>query len=436
MALDASQFTLAGVNPVTNQLPLHDIGPIVDPGSFRNEPLRQNQIAVGQQERTMNEMKLQDAARQQKLQRNLDKKLPRDATPLDHDILSSYNTEIGGTPPVAVDSDGRQVYDMNAIRNLMANKRALQFEAEGGFNKTTPFQDAALAELAKSGYLASAYDPKTGMLKDENGLYNALLQTPRISSKDSVALQDSINELQSMQDLIASVRTRATSENVGARAGSWAATKWARAAALFGFDDKQFEDHRALEMFIDQRALKAAEAMKGALSDNDIKFLKNSQIKMVDSPEAWDEYLKRFEDLNAKALANRRAGIFYDEGESTPVDRDGNPVRSGATGAPGSSVPVTPDGGAVDFSTYDQKPAVIRGLPNSQALRGQAIRRADGTPALRLNGKDYRLSDSEFNSLWQLQQDAKGRAQPATPAPAQAPSGNLRNLSPSTGILG
>lgn len=386
---------------------LRNIAPIVTLETLENSPIRNNQIALGQQQRTLNQQQIDQNARNMKLQRNLDAKLGRDATSLDHEVLQQFNSEIGTPPPTTVDSSGREIYDMAAIRNLMANKRALAFEAQGGFgtDKLTPFQEAAMTSAAKSGYLAAMFNSKTGQLKSESEMYDALLQMPRATPADSIAMQDSINGLNVVLQQIQNARARVSEDSVGPMSGNVAARKWAFVTAAFGGDSKQFQTQRDLERFINQQALEAAQKMKGSLSDNDIKFLKDSVIKLEDTPESWMKWLDEFEGKTRQALANRQAGIYYPEGSSTPVGPDGNPVSPASIAGSAPAAPSAQTGTAKDFSHLDKKARMVQGLPNSVAVRLKLERgtRNNEPVIVGPNGKKKVISEAAWKALKQLQ---------------------------------
>jgi hypothetical protein len=427
MAVDAVQQSLAGIQIPQAKLPLHDLGPIVTAEAMRQEPLRQSQITQNRQQEMMNQYKLDEASRQQRLQSNLDKKLPRDATTLDHDILAAYNAEIGGTPPVQVDRDGRNIYDMQAIRNLMANKRALEFEAAGGFNKLSPFSQQAMSTLAKNGYLAAAWDPKTNQVKDEAGLAAAVSGMPRVSPKDALAVQDQILKYDEIISQVGKARQLISEETVGPAAGNKLAVAKNYVVAALGGSDKKFQDQQELRRFVNQQALTAAEKMSGALSDNDIKFLMGSVIGMGDTPQAWMDFLDVYEKSAHQAKANRLAGVHFLAGSNTPMDATGNPTQQagmrGMTGqdfAAASSAAAGVDG--VDLSSYDQQPPLVPTLANSQVLRGELRTGKGNRKLLKMAGSWYEISDSQFNAIQMMKRNAFNQA-----APAQ-PQGDLSNV--------
>jgi hypothetical protein len=408
MALNDAPLTIAALQ----QRPLRESNlAVVTPESIAQSPLRSNQILLGNQQLLRGRLEIDEKARKARLQRNLDNKMPRDATSMDYQVLDGYNSQVGGELPMVADADGRQVYDMTSIKNLMANKNALAFEAAGGFgsDKLTPFQGAALDSLAKSGNLAYAFDQSTGKLKDSQGLAEALQMGPRVSPEDSIKLQDNINELETNKQTFARIRELTQKEGVvGPLAGGKGGRLWAWVKAVGG-DSERFTDQREVEIFGNEKALKAAEAMKGALSDNDIKFLKDSLAKLTDSPELWDSFLDKLEAKNDEALSNRLNGLYFPEGatEAVPVASAG---ARGVTGTPAAAAM-----GGVDYSSYDQLPPRSSNVPNSTILRG-TLGWKNGPGITLPSGKFYNIPDN----LYRWVQDNQRQA--AAPAPAPAPA--------------
>jgi len=419
MALDASQLTLSGF-----RFPSTDTSSLATPpdsSRLDNVPVQiaQNFQAglTGFKEGFDITQKVQERARQVKLQKNLDNKLPRDANVLDLGILDAFTKNVGGEAPMTTDADGRSVYDMKAIKNLMANRNALQFEADGGFgsDKLTPLQAAALEQLAKSGNLAYAYDQDTGKLKSTGDLMEALQQVPAISPEDAVALQDQMNLMETNLQKFEEIRALTQKEGVvGPLAGGKGGRLWAWVKAMGG-DDEIFRDQRDVEIFANREALKAAEAMKGALSDNDIKFLKDSLAKLSDTPELWGSWLDELALKTRQALETRRAGYQYMPGatKATPIPGYSNPM----TGTPAAA-----SLGGTDFSRYDQEPSRAGNVPNSVILRGTLITH-NGAPAIKLpNGKAHYVSDSTWRWVNDIKNQAKAESAAPAPAPVPAPA--------------
>ena len=89
--------------------------------------------------------------------------------------------------------------------------------------------------------------------------------------------------------------------------------------AVFGLDQKQVSLQEALQAFSNKFALSARQNMPGQLSDNDIKFLKQSVIELGKRPEA--NWL-----LTAAARRIAEAQIAYQSEANRYVTEQGNPM--------------------------------------------------------------------------------------------------------------
>ena len=216
-------------------------------------------------------------------------------------------------------SQGLSGFNRAYDTSLVANRPKVTPLADGAFSQisfpdgtvqivSNPDVEAAIlkrdqakgeASLNRAVTVASLTDAlKTGQgdLKT-----NVALAGPGASTEFNPAITSSIDKLDTISNWIKS----GTADNVLGMNLPPASEAIDRVyGRAFGTDN--YKNRRDLDSFIGMSVLKQAEAMKGALSDNDIKFLEKIQPKSDDPSAKKLEYLREFK---ARIIAEEKRRI-------------------------------------------------------------------------------------------------------------------------------
>jgi hypothetical protein len=227
--------------------------------------------------------------------------------------------------------------------------------------------------------------------------------------QDNQLLQESISKGEEALALISD-----PSKNVvGPVTGRKVTSAIYQVGAAFGIDvaEERFEDQRVLEMIVSENILKAAENMKGQLSDRDVKFLQAAVPKLSDTEDVWRRYFERWNKLSKRQMAQNE--MFLNSGMAP--QQSANQISDDEIVAELSSRGIGDDViGSVLNATYEPNVAA----PSVAGGGGQVytVTNPDGT-------KSYgRMVNGTFTPL-----DLSGQAaavpsfQNVTPQPAPAP---------------
>lgn len=106
--------------------------------------------------------------------------------------------------------------------------------------------------------------------------------------------------------------------------------------AMIGTDS--YTNRRDLDEFIGKSVLDQAQAMKGALSDNDVKFLQNMNVKSSDPPDKKLDYLREFK---ARIIAEEKRRIEAAKNVQAKTQEAASKTGSGSgakTATPSTSI--------------------------------------------------------------------------------------------------
>lgn len=161
-------------------------------------------------------------------------------------------------------------------------------------------------------------------------------KVPTTKPKDSASLQEDIVMLQDDLQNIANARKILSSgRNVtGPGAGSAPVKAITQVAAALGIREQEYKDQSELTMLINRKVVDASERMKGSLSNQDIKFLKDSVPQLTADEATWKNFLDRWEKMTNELLQvkSKQAGV--------PVSAGQTPSNSALSNV-SSSAPVT-----------------------------------------------------------------------------------------------
>jgi len=303
----------------------------------------------------------------ERINQNLKNQMPRDATPLDYDLLSRYTKEWGGELPMTVDDRGRQQIDLGSLRNFFSLKAMSEIEAQGSqLDEATKLM---LKQMADDGYVHEAVGPD-GRLRSTAELQAIMAKRPPVRGKDALAFEQTRIELESRYSQLQDLKRLLAAEGeelVGPTAGSVPKRFWDGMWAFFGNEAAtgRRECRRQAEMFSRADVLDLASKMKGALSDKDLALLIESVPTLSDTTATWGTFLDRLDNNMKKAAQNLRDGISFDSDE----ELWSNLRTSAARGQP----PVQPkfDPKKADLTLADKVPMVVNGYRNSFLLQGR-----------------------------------------------------------------
>lgn len=144
---------------------------------------------------------------------------------------------------------------------------------------------------------------------------------PGKEAAELAALQADKQAIQQLKDIIANKDINV----VGPGAGSWLARGANQIGAAIGLREKEFESQDKLMQGINKKVLEGAQAMKGNLSDKDIRFLKESFPTLTSTENVWTNFLDnwgRMIDLNEQIIrgtAPKGASIFEQARTNMPA---------------------------------------------------------------------------------------------------------------------
>lgn len=158
---------------------------------------------------------------------------------------------------------------------------------------------------------------------------------PGKEATELAALQADKQTISQLKDIIANEKLNV----VGPGAGSWLMRSANQIGAAIGLRGKEFESQDKLMQGINKKVLEGAQAMKGNLSDKDIKFLKESFPTLTSTETVWTDFLNNWEkmiNLNEQILRGttpKGASIFDQARASAPGTPAGAAAVVGAVGA-------------------------------------------------------------------------------------------------------
>lgn len=363
MALDTQYRGLAGIQPTR-----------VEPGDLSAGLARLDDAEVRAAQGMQNTMKMVEGGltlkkqfEAERINQNLKNQMPRDATPLDYDLVNRYNTEVGGELPMTVDEKGMPRVDMSSIRDLYGLKSLAAIEAQGGnLDDATKLM---LKQMTDDGYIHEAVNPD-GTLRSAAELRDIMAKRPPVRGKDALDFEQTRIELESRYSQLQDLKRLLAAEGeelVGPWAGSVPKRFWDGMWAFMGNKaaTERREGRRQTEMFSRADVLDLASKMKGALSDKDLALLIESVPTLSDTTATWGEFLDRLDTNMKKAAENMRDGVTFDADEELWSN-----LR---TSAARTQTPVMPkfDPKKADLTLADKVPMVVNGYRNSFLLQGR-----------------------------------------------------------------
>jgi hypothetical protein len=165
----------------------------------------------------------------------------------------------------------------------------------------------------------------------------AFLGEKKILPKTNGGAQEDIVMLQGDLDSIANARQIVQSGRniVGPGAGS-APVRWlTQVGAAFGIREQEYKDQNELVMLINRKVVDASERMKGSLSNQDIKFLKDSVPQTTADEKTWANFLNKWEQMTNQLIQikAKQAGITVPAGQA--------PSNSAPSNVAPTAAPVT-----------------------------------------------------------------------------------------------
>jgi hypothetical protein len=165
----------------------------------------------------------------------------------------------------------------------------------------------------------------------------AFLGEKKILPKTNGGAQEDIVMLQGDLDSIANARQIVQSGRniVGPGAGS-APVRWlTQVGAAFCIREQEYKDQNELVMLINRKVVDASERMKGSLSNQDIKFLKDSVPQTTADEKTWANFLNKWEQMTNQLIQikAKQAGITVPAGQA--------PSNSAPSNVAPTAAPVT-----------------------------------------------------------------------------------------------
>lgn len=170
------------------------------------------------------------------------------------------------------------------------------------------------------------------------------LGTNEKEEKEAAKTAEELATNSQLKESVAEARKLLTSSNVvGPGIGSKVGQIGIQIGAIFGATNDQYDSQQKLNQLINKKVLEGAQAMKGNLSDKDVRFLKDSFPSLESSEKVWGDYLdnwSRMIDLNDQVLrgVSPKGASIFDQATSTSQSTVVAPVAPAAT--QGSSGPV------------------------------------------------------------------------------------------------
>lgn len=161
-------------------------------------------------------------------------------------------------------------------------------------------------------------------------------KTPIAKQQDTVSAQEEIVQLQSDLESIANARGIVSSgRNVtGPGAGSAPVKIATQIGAALGIREQEYKDQNELTMLINRKVVDASERMKGSLSNQDIKFLRDSVPQLTADETTWKNFLNKWEQMTNQLIQikSKQAGVPAGQSPQNPAP---------SSGASGATAPVT-----------------------------------------------------------------------------------------------
>lgn len=217
--------------------------------------------------------------------------------------------------------------------------------------------DEVRQRLTNQKQLEQAFSLMGGRAGGAGGLGGMFGGGAPLKPDEQLKVQQDLNQLQESrskaEEALALIRNR--DKNVVGPVTGRSGFLYQLGAAL-GIDtaEKRFEDQRVLQMIVSENILKAAENMKGQLSDRDVKFLQAAVPKLTDTEDVWDRYFTRWVnmvDQQQQKLTQFLGGQISAEQLRAPMTTEEElkaaeaAKAAGVTGAgPGQSARYVPDG--------------------------------------------------------------------------------------------
>jgi hypothetical protein len=150
------------------------------------------------------------------------------------------------------------------------------------------------------------------------------LLDPTKIQEEVIMLQGDLADIANARQIIKSTRNV-----VGPGAGSLPVSKFTQLAAAFGLREQEYKDQTELIMLINRKVVDASERMKGSLSNQDIKFLRDSVPQLTSDEGTWDNFLNKWEAMTSQLvqIKQKQAGV---SGGQTPQNSAPSNVSSSA----------------------------------------------------------------------------------------------------------
>jgi hypothetical protein len=237
--------------------------------------------------------------------------------------------------------DGSQVFKFNKGGEMITPELEQQLarEAIGTFAGIQPGAAATPAPAAQPAAPAALTDQQRAQLVERGGMspvqatnatsadFSKLVQ-PKVpapaSQPPTIVLQGDLADIANARQIIKSTRNV-----VGPGAGSLPVSKFTQLAAAFGLREQEYKDQTELIMLINRKVVDASERMKGSLSNQDIKFLRDSVPQLTSDEGTWDNFLNKWEAMTSQLvqIKQKQAGV---SGGQTPQNSAPSNVSSSA----------------------------------------------------------------------------------------------------------
>jgi hypothetical protein len=153
------------------------------------------------------------------------------------------------------------------------------------------------------------------------------LLDPTKVQEEILMLQGDLTDIDNARQILKSNRNV-----VGPGAGSLPVSKFTQLAAAFGLREQEYKDQTELMMLINRKVVDASERMKGSLSNQDIKFLRDSVPQLTSDEGTWNKFLDKWETMTKQLvqIKTKQTGVS-----------GGQPPQNSAPSNVSSSAPVT-----------------------------------------------------------------------------------------------